>query len=118
MDGTNEETQMVIAQAIEERNCLQAEIDLASRRCRQHVYAAHGCALLADRLAVRQDAVSKHVVLTVESIVNKASPPGRHSPKTPGKFVALKLRLLLIKILQASARYQALAILLFCWLHE
>jgi len=94
----DEETRMAIAQAMEERNCLQAEIDLASRRCRQHVYAAHSCALLADKLATRQDVVSKHVVTTVQAIVNKQSPPGVHSQKACGKFVAHQVATSLIKI--------------------
>ena len=88
MGEIDEATRMTIAHAMEERNCLQAEIDLASRRCRQYVYAAHSYALLADRLATRQEVVSNHVVTTVQAIVNKQSPPDVCSQKTCGTFVA------------------------------
>jgi hypothetical protein len=82
---------MHIAQTMEERNCLQAEIDLVSRRFRQHVYAAHSCVLRADKLALRQDSVTKHVITTVQTIVDNKLCAGSSSQKTPGKFVAYRV---------------------------
>jgi hypothetical protein len=70
---TCEETQMAIAQAIEERNCLRAEVDLASRRFRKFVYAAHAQALRAERLATEYASASQQVVSSVQGVVQGCS---------------------------------------------
>jgi hypothetical protein len=63
---------MDIAQALEQQNCLQAEIDLFSHRCRQYVYAAHGCALRADKLTAQHEAIRTRVIKSVKGIVDKS----------------------------------------------
>jgi hypothetical protein len=64
---------MAIAQAIEERNCLRAEMDLASRRFRKFIYAAHAQALRAERLATEYATASQQVVSSVQGVVKGCS---------------------------------------------
>lgn len=83
-----EEVQMDIARAVEERNCIQAEIDLASRRCRQHVFIAHSEALRAQKLSPKLDSATKHVMTSVQEIVSISQTDGIHdvsSPRTGSK---------------------------------
>lgn len=88
VNNLSEEQQMALAYAVEERNCLQAEIDLASRRCRQHVFAAHGQALRAQKLASKFDSISKQVAVSVKEVVHKAQSDGEYlSSSTGGKFI-------------------------------
>jgi hypothetical protein len=65
----SEEERVDIACAIEEGNCLQAEVDLASRRCRQFVFAAHKQALLADKLNAKLGTVKRSVNTSVRGAV-------------------------------------------------
>jgi hypothetical protein len=81
------EVQMDIAQALEQQNCLQAEIDLFSHRCRQFVYAAHGCALRADKLAAEREAIRTRVSKSVQGIVDKSC----KSSSAGGKFFSTLL---------------------------
>lgn len=62
---------MAIAFAWEERNSLQAEVDLASRRCRQMLFAAQTYAVRAERLSEQLDAATKRVHVSVQNIVDK-----------------------------------------------
>ena len=62
---------MDIAQAVEEQNCLQAEIDLFSHRCCQFVYAAHSCVLRADKLTTQHEAIHTCVTKSVQGIIDK-----------------------------------------------
>jgi hypothetical protein len=65
----SEEERVDIACAIEEGNCLQAEVDLASRRCRQLVFAAHKQVLLADKLNAKLGTVKQNVTTSVRGAV-------------------------------------------------
>ena len=90
---------MAIACAIEERNCIQAEVDLAARRCRQHVFVAHHQALLAARLNSKLDVVGDEVTATVYSAIERQSPQphatclsSAFAPYTSnGKYIFTKL---------------------------
>lgn len=81
---------MAIAYAVEERNCIQAEVDLASRRCRQLVFAAHNQALLADKLNAKLDTVEHNISLSVQDVLENPETPydGTHVRclGTEGKF--------------------------------
>lgn len=65
----SEETRVDIAYVIEEGNCLQAEVDLASRRCRQLVFAAHKQALRADRLNAELSTVRRNISTRLQDVV-------------------------------------------------
>ena len=71
VNGENTEHRMAIAFAWEERNSLQAEVDLASRRCRQMLFAAQTYAVRAERLSEQLDAATKRVHVSVQNIVDK-----------------------------------------------
>jgi hypothetical protein len=62
----NEETQVDIAATIEEGNCLQAEVDLASRCCCQLVFTAHKQVLHADRLNTKLSTVRRDITTSVQ----------------------------------------------------
>jgi hypothetical protein len=77
-------SQMAIAFVVEERNCIQAEVDLASRRCRLLVFAAHNQALQATQLNSRLDTMGDAIAKTVEDVSNKEGvhiySPSRYIP--------------------------------------
>jgi hypothetical protein len=62
---------MALACALEERNCVQAEVDLAARRFRQLVFAAHHQAILAGSLNTRLDAVQQQVAASVRDAIDR-----------------------------------------------
>jgi hypothetical protein len=64
---------MEIAQAIEKRNCIQAEIDLASRRFRHLIYATHAQALRAERLSTEHATASQQVFKSVRTVIESSS---------------------------------------------
>jgi len=78
---------MAIAQAIEERNCIQAELDLASRRFRKLVYAAHAQALRAERLSAEYATASQQVVRSVQDVVQGCSPLVNSSQTSGSSFI-------------------------------
>jgi hypothetical protein len=47
----NEATQIALAMQVEERNCLQTELDLAARRSRYHTFTSHHHSLTVDTSA-------------------------------------------------------------------
>jgi hypothetical protein len=77
---------------VEERNCLQAKIDLAARRCRYHTFSSHHHQLKVEKLKKQMMKVSKEVDAAVADAVNKhkASQPGQstnvQNPNASGKF--------------------------------
>jgi hypothetical protein len=82
----SEQRQMSIAYAVEERNCLQAEIDLASRRCRQLVFAAHNHALEAENLNAKRETVGLYIFRSMRDVIGEGAPrsdPARQSSPTP-----------------------------------
>jgi hypothetical protein len=75
----SEETRVDIACAIEEGNCLQAEIDLASRRCRQLVFATHKQALCADKLNAKLGTVKQNISTRLQdAIIDLQAPYVNH----------------------------------------
>jgi len=62
---------MALAYAIEERNCMQVELDLAARRCRQYVFAAHHQALIAARINTTLDSVADEVQASIHSAIDQ-----------------------------------------------
>jgi hypothetical protein len=65
------EDQMVLAEKLEERNCLQAEIDPASRRYRALLYEAHRCELRTMRLCGQRDAIQQDAIQNIQVFVDK-----------------------------------------------
>jgi len=70
---------MTIAYACEERNSLQAELDLVSQHCRQMLFGAQTYAVRADKLNAKVDEVSQCIFKAIEGFSNK-----RHSQSNPG----------------------------------
>jgi hypothetical protein len=62
---------MVIAYACEERNSLQAEVDLASRRCRQMLFAAQTYAVRAEKINLQVNAATQRVLVAIQGLSNK-----------------------------------------------
>ena len=83
---------MALAVQVEERNCLQAKIDFAARRCRYHAFSSHHHHLKAEKLQKQIDKVSKDVHAAVTDAVNKHKASQPHSstnvqnPNASGKF--------------------------------
>lgn len=84
VSGLTEEKQMAIAYAVEERNCIQAEVDLASRRCRLLVFAAHNQALRAQHLNTKLETAGEHIAVSVQSALEEnpesSDPPHMYFP--------------------------------------
>jgi hypothetical protein len=80
---------MAVACAVEERNCKQAEMELAARRCRQHILAARHQALLAARLNMNIGPLGDEIRVMVKSAVERERssmlrcPPEFTAPSAP-----------------------------------
>jgi hypothetical protein len=83
---------MAIAYAIDGRNCIQAEVDLASCRSRQLVFAAHHQALLAQKLSTKLEATGQQISEEVGDTVTKYLDGALLSGPTSGEsFFAIQL---------------------------
>ncbi|KIM91348.1 hypothetical protein PILCRDRAFT_126844 [Piloderma croceum F 1598] len=67
----DEATRIALAVQVEERNCLQVEINLAARRCRYHTFSSHHQQLKVERLKEQLNKVSKEVDAAIADAVNK-----------------------------------------------
>ena len=86
IDKLNEETQMALVYAIEERNCMQVELDLAARCCRQHIFAAHHQALVAARINTTLNSVADGVHASIHSAVDQQMAMSQHRASTQLSF--------------------------------
>jgi hypothetical protein len=82
---------MDLAIQVEERNCVQLEINLAARRCRYHTFSAHHHRLTNEELQKKLEGVSKGLSASVTNAINKHKALHRHStnvqnPNAGGKF--------------------------------
>ncbi len=84
VDKASAEVQMAIAFALEERNCIQAEMDLAARRCRQLVFAANTQALRAQQLFDKLGVATSDVVQAIQNVQTPHSDTIRPRCSNPG----------------------------------
>jgi hypothetical protein len=108
IDKLNEETQMALAFAIEERNCMQAELDLAARRCRQYIFAAHHQALIATRINTTLGSAAGKVHASIHSAIDQQtamSPPRSTKFSPPSASSASKGKCILPSQLQLLMQY-------------
>lgn len=88
----NEATQIALAMQVEERNCLQTELDLAARRSRYHTFTSHHHSLTVDKLQKKLDKVNQTVSAAVADAVKnhkaQQNPQGTdiQNPNTTGEF--------------------------------
>jgi hypothetical protein len=92
VDSLDEATRIALAMQVEERNCLQAEIDLASRRCRYNTFTSHHHGLTATNLQKKLEKVSQAVSVSIADAIknHKASKLPHNTnvqnPNAGGKF--------------------------------
>jgi hypothetical protein len=77
VNNLDEATRISLAIQVEKRNCIQAEINLAKRRCRLNTFSAHHNGLSATTLEKKLDKHSKELSASVADAIkkHKASQP-------------------------------------------
>jgi hypothetical protein len=98
VDHLSEEKRMALASAVEERNCVHAEANLASHRCRQLVFAAHSQALLMGKFNSKAEAISQQIAQSIRDAIGNPAVPPNGAPMCMASFSS-STTLMLIGIL-------------------